>query len=88
MWTRWGKAPWPARDEARLIDTFGLAEASRLLPRIRELEEEFYAADAQFVVSDLQTMGAVAAEQFSNAHPELAAEAVRALAWCYTYDFK
>ena len=37
---------------------------------------------------DLETMAAMATAPFEERHPELWAEAVEALAWSYTSDFK
>jgi hypothetical protein len=88
VWTGWGQAPRPIRDEARLVDQFGSDTAADLMPGLRQLEDEFYASDAQFTVADLKEMGDVAADQFRRAHPEISDDAVRALAWCYTYDYK
>ncbi|MHB1597265.1 MAG: hypothetical protein ACYCO9_23235 [Streptosporangiaceae bacterium] len=88
VWTGWGKTSWPSRDENRLVEVFGSDMAAELLPRLRELEDEFYASDERFVVADLGEMGDAAAEQFRRVHPELSEDAIRAFAWCYTYDYK
>ena len=88
IWTGWGSSPWPVRDEARIVERFGAETARSLLPRIRELEDEFYSSDARIVVEDLAEMGRVAAKQFREAHPDLSDEAVRALTWSYTFDNK
>lgn len=88
VWTGWGQNAWPSRDEARLVERFGASTTADLLPRIRELEDDFYASNARFTVSDLGEMGHVAADQFRETHPEISDNAVRALAWCYTYDYK
>jgi hypothetical protein len=53
-----------------------------------EPRNDFYASDARFAVADLTEMGDVAVDHFRKAHPEVSDEAVRALAWCYTYDYK
>jgi hypothetical protein len=88
VWTGWGEISRPARDERRLVERFGSETAAKLLPRLRQLEDEFYKSDARFVVADLEKMGDVATEQFRRAHPEISKAAIRALAWCYTYDYK
>jgi hypothetical protein len=88
IWTGWGQATWPVRDEARVVKRFGVDTAADLLPRIRELAREFYSSDARDVIADLKEMGDVAAGEFRRAHPELSDEAVQALVWCYTYDNK
>jgi hypothetical protein len=88
VWTGWGKVSRPARDEARLVEEYGSDLVIALLPSIRQLEDTFYASDARFRVADLKEMGDVAADQFCKLHPEISNDAVRALAWCYTYDYK
>lgn len=87
-WTGWRRTSWPQRDELRLAEEFGSEQARELMPKLRELEEEFYSSDARLVASSLAEMGQMASEQFRCRHPELSEEAVRALAWCYTFDFK
>lgn len=88
VWTGWGTSAWPDRDEARVVDAFGEDFALDLLPAIRRAEEEFYESDARYTVENLAEMGDVAAERFRRVHPEIRDDAIRALAWCYTYDFK
>ena len=88
VWTGWGQLSWPSRDERRLVDCFGAQRAATLLPRIRELEDEFYASDARAVARDIGELGDLAAVEFRRRHPELSEQAIQALAWCYTYDYK
>lgn len=88
IWTGWGDSAWPIRDETRVVDAFGGDLALDLLPAIRRAEEEFYESDARYTVEDLARMGDAAVERFRRAHPEIRDDALRALAWCYTYDFK
>ena len=88
VWTGWGETNSPSRDEARLLDRFGSEVTVELLPTIRQLEDEFYASDARDVVADLKEMGDRAATQFRSKHPEISQEAIRALRWCYTFDYK
>ena len=88
IWTGFGKTPWPSRDESRLVEQFGADAAADLTPQLRDLEQQFYASDARFTVRDLDEMGKVAADQFRKNHPEISEEAIRALEWCYTYDYK
>lgn len=88
IWTGWGQVAWPSRDEARLVDRFGSEATADLLPQIRKLEEDFYSSDARFVVADLKAMGEAAADDFRQKHPEISEDAVQALAWCYTFDYK
>lgn len=87
-WTGWGKSWKPARDESALIERFGESLALELLPLILELEEDFYRSDAYNTVSDLDEMGARAADEFQLRHPEIPVDAANALAWCYKFDWK
>jgi hypothetical protein len=88
VWTGWGDAAWPARDDARLVERFGAEMAVEIAPRIRQLEDDFYASNARFTISDLRHMGDVAADEFRKIHPEISDDAVKALTWCYMYDHK
>lgn len=88
IWSGWGETAYPARDEGRLRRAVGEAEAQHLIPRIREIESEFYATNARFVAADLTEMGNLATSDFRRKRTDLSAEAVEALAWCYTYDYK
>lgn len=88
LWTGWGNSSWASRDDARVVQAFGQEEARALLPRIRELHHEFYRSDARHTEPDLGGMADKAAQQFRALHPEISEEAIRALAWCYSFDNK
>jgi hypothetical protein len=87
-WSGFGETAWPARDDARVVDALGPDVASEVMPAVRELEDEFYASDARHVATDLSAMAERSSADFASKHPEISSEAVRALAWCYTYDYK
>ncbi|MGD9796398.1 MAG: hypothetical protein AB7V43_23275 [Acidimicrobiia bacterium] len=78
----------PDRDPARLVKAFGETAAFDLLPIISALEEEFYASTAYNTVAGFREMAEQAANEFRGRHPELSDEAVAALAWCYSFDWK
>ena len=88
IWTGWRESAWPDRDDARVVRRFGAAAATTLLPQIRQLADDFYASDARDKAADLREMGERAMARFRARHPEISDEAVHALAWCYTYDYK
>lgn len=75
-------------DLDRLVAEFGIAAATELLPVLTELESEFYESDAAHTINDLVGIGNAASARFRSIHPELSGEAVTALAWCYTFDWK
>lgn len=86
--TGYGSTSSPSRDEQRLVGHFGSEGAADLLPQVRALEDDFYASDAHQTAPDLVSMGEAAANRFRELHPEIPEEAVQALAWCYTFDYK
>jgi hypothetical protein len=88
VWTGFGSAPSPSRDEQRLTDRYGRELSRELLPALKSLEDEFYSSDAKTNAPTLVAMGEQASAAFRVLHPEISDEAVRALAWCYTFDFK
>lgn len=83
-WTGWGSASWPSRDDSMLTTTFG----EEIAAEVKSLEADFYASGARLHLADLQTMGDTAEAEFQSKHPEISDEAVRALGWCYTFDYK
>lgn len=88
LWSGKGDFPIPRRSEARVIARFGEDRGLDLLPRVRQLEHEFYESKAYAIGSDLAAVGRKAAEEFRMRHPEISEAAVHALAWCYTWDWR
>ncbi len=88
LWTGYGRAMWPSRDDAVVVARFGAEAASELLPALKSLIDEFYRSDARFAAADLVEMGRMASEEFKAAYPQVADEVLRALEWCYTFDYK
>jgi hypothetical protein len=88
VWTGFGRGVAPQHDDAAVIGCFGAEAASQLLPAIKALVEEYYRSDAKHTAPDLVTMGKLATEEFHAKHPEVADEVLKALAWCYTFDFR
>ncbi len=88
VWTAWGQHMMPRRDDALVVSRFGADAASRVLPAIKSLMDEFYASDAKHTAADLEEMGRLAIAEFTAKHPEVPDEVLKALAWCYTFDFR
>jgi hypothetical protein len=88
IWTGWGFAPRPQRNETRLVEFFGAEAAIALIPHLRQLEDDFYLSKAFNTAGTLVEMGDVGAADFRAKHPEIGGDAVEALAWCYTFDYK
>lgn len=88
LWTGWETFAWPHRDDSRLIDRFGAAEAAPLLPKVHEMSREFYLSKAFQVANDFKEMGDMAIADFKRANPDAPEAAMEALAWCYTFDYR
>jgi hypothetical protein len=70
------------------VDEFGEEVGLDLLQQIRLLEADFYRSEVWISAPDLLAMGDQAAAEFRALHPEVGEDAVRALAWCYMFDYK
>lgn len=88
VWTGFGETARPARDEERIVRMYGSEAAATLVPAIRRLEDAFYESDAWRHEASLVQVGHKASDRFVVLHPEISDEAVKALAWCYTYDHR
>jgi hypothetical protein len=88
LWTAYGRDIMPRRDDALVVSRFGAEAASKLLPAIKSLMDAFYLSDAKYTAADLGEMSRMATEEFRAKHPEVEDEVLKALAWCYTFDFK
>ena len=75
---------WPSRDDSMLTTTFG----NEIAAEVKALEDDFYASGARLHVADPKAMAATAEAEFRSKHPEISDDAVRALGWCYTFDYK
>ena len=62
--------------------------ATRLLPLIKALEDDFYRSGASLAADSLSEMTTLAIADFKRIHPELPDEIAKAFAWCYTFDFR
>lgn len=87
IWSGWGGIA-PNRDDSRLRQQLGTAEANMLLLVIKQLEEDFYTSDARYIAADVDEMRRLAKEHFTRTHPKVATAISDILAWCYTFDFK
>jgi hypothetical protein len=80
-------SPFPARSAERLSEHFDDLTASDLVPEVTRLDEEFYQTEP----AEREPLNAAAdraAAAFVARHPDLTMDAVDALRWCYTYDWR
>lgn len=88
LWLGWREVAWPQRDEQRVVKRLGVDHAVAVMPLVLAWERDFYDSDAHTFATDLVAMGREASERFRALHPEATEEAVEALAWAYTFDYK
>jgi hypothetical protein len=87
-WTGWKTEVSPLRDDKLFTDRFGHEQATKWLPVLHALEDDFYASDACYTAANLQEMVMISTRHFCEKHPEVEELVVQALAWCYTFDYK
>lgn len=88
LWLGWQLTAWPQRDEQRVVAHLGVDGAVAVMPLVRAWEDDFYRSDARSTAPGLVEMGEKASAHFRSAHPEATEEAIDALAWAYTWDYK
>ena len=87
-WTGWGESAIPIRDDDRLRDLFGASKGNALLSELKDLYDAFYLSEARLVSKDMAEMADRCARDFRLKHPTVPEEVVRALVWCYTFDYR
>jgi hypothetical protein len=88
VWTGKGVSPIPKRNDERLVTYFGAKVAQDLLPIIKSLEKDFYAAGKENISRDLNEMIDAASATFRRMHPEIPEDVVKILDWCCSYDWR
>jgi aminoglycoside N3'-acetyltransferase len=88
VWTGQGRTNRPVLDDQLVIDTFGQDAAQDLLPLIYQRNDDFHSSDAQWTVGDLNEMVKAAEAHFRSRHPDISAEAIEALAWVLSYEYR
>jgi hypothetical protein len=86
VWMGCGEGAWPRRDDDRVRERFGTAEAERLLPMVRHVELECWASNAHLTAAGLAEMATAAATFLRERFPDLRDDAVEAVVWAYTFD--
>lgn len=87
-WTGFGQTVTPVWDDQRVRSLFK-DDARWLLPILEELASDFYATRAHTLgVSDTVSLLRRAESDFLLKHPNVQAEVIKALGWCYTWDHR
>ena len=85
-WVGYGEAVSPKRDDDRVRQRFGAAEAERLLPIVRAVEAECWASKAHLAAANPAAMATAAAAHLHERFPHLREDAIEAVVWAYTFD--
>ena len=88
VWSGRGSYSWPHRDDDRIRSRFGSRVAPELVTAVHQLEDDFFKSEAWRTEAGLAAVGKRAAAEFRSRHPDIGEQAVLALEWCYTYDWK
>lgn len=88
LWTGFDQHFHPLRRDELITEHYGHETAAKLLPIIHKIANDFYSSNARYIAANLVDMEKLSSQQIITKYPELPKEAVRALAWCYTFDHK
>jgi hypothetical protein len=84
-----GISPYPKRDPERLVTKYGEKEGLDLVAYSEGVLQELYAHEPDWSVDDLEGAADRACRIIiSDSHPELSCDAVAALKWSYSWDWK
>lgn len=87
IWTGWERASSPTRRDSDVVRAFG-AEAPALLLLIAQVNDVFNTSDAWRRASSLSDVAEFAKSDGHSKLPKLPRDALAALAWCYSFDYK
>ena len=87
-WTGYHEMAWPHRDDARVNRALGPTVGAAVLPQVHALEADFFTSNARHTAKDLPQMARQASAEFAARHPDVSADAIAALAWCYAFAYK
>lgn len=87
VYTGWHeRGGWPKRDPERLRERFG-GDAPVLYEAVRRLEDEYYSVKPGDS-DDLASAVRRATTEFRRRHADVTDEAIKALEWCYSVDWR
>jgi len=87
LWTGYGNRTWPRRDKSALERRFG-ADSAKWIALMESIAHDFYESKAHLEARDLQEMWTMSIADFKKRHPDASDAIAKALAWCYTFDYK
>lgn len=83
-----GISPYPQRDPQRLVLKYGEEKGLDLVTYSEAILRELYEQEPDWSVDDLAGATRRASTAVADNHPELSNDAVEALKWSYSWDWK
>lgn len=83
-----GRSSFPKSDDAAVIAAASAPEGPALLDRVRRITDECMAIDVDWASHTLVEGGEEARQTMALRHPELSPQALDALRWMFTYNWR
>lgn len=83
-----GSASSPRKDSARLVQEFGAAQGALYETQVLSVIDEVGDIAVDWSQHSLQSAGEMVRAEMQRRHPDLSDEALRALAWKFTFDWR
>ena len=88
LYLGFGSAPSPQANGSTLTREFGAERGAELLERVVDLLDEVREIQIDWPIHSLASAGDAACDSMRGRHPELSEEALRALGWKFTFDWR
>jgi hypothetical protein len=83
-----GRSPFPRSDDEAVLEFAGEQGGAELLARVREITAEMMAIPIDWSTHSLVEGGREAQRRIAELHPELGSDALDALYWMFTYNWR
>jgi hypothetical protein len=83
-----GISPYPKRDPERLTERFGNGDGFDLIRYVQSVLDEMYDVQPDWSQGDLASETDKALNRVRTNHPELSDDALAALRWSFSWDWK
>jgi hypothetical protein len=88
LYLGFGSAKFPQRDADRVVTEFGRTAGISLVARVDDVIAELKSIEVDWKKNTLVTGGKVARDEMHHRHPGLSGEALDALYWKFTFDWR
>jgi hypothetical protein len=88
LFLQYGSAKSPRADEDRVIAEFGESKGRELLKRVHAIIEEANAIPVDWSKHTLASAGKLVRDEMHRRYPGLSDDALDALAWKFTFDWR